>query len=133
MTAALYQATLKGRAILLIEDEFFQAEDLARALSEASAQPVGPFPSMETAAGALSGRGVPVDAAILDINLRGRMAWPIAEMLAQQGIPFLFATGYDKGFLLEAYRSVQVLEKPFRIEGLLSAVAGLCAQKPSRG
>lgn len=36
-----------------------------------------------------------LDLAMLDINLRGEMSYPIADILARRGVPLIFATGYD--------------------------------------
>ena len=75
------EAPLQGCAIMVVEDEFFQAEDFARALSNAGGRLVGPFPSVPAALAALE-RGERVDAAVLDVNLRGVAVSPVAEALA---------------------------------------------------
>lgn len=125
MTAAAHEAALDGRVIMLVEDEFFQAADLARALSEAGARLVGPLPTLDAALAALE-NGVSVDVAVLDINLRGQMVYPVAQMLERRGIPFLFATGYDRSVLPTSLQDVQVLEKPYQVQNLVAAVAELC-------
>jgi CheY-like chemotaxis protein len=53
------------------------------------------------------------DIAILDVNLRGKPIFPVAEVLAQAGKPFVFATGYGAGSLPEAWRDRPTLQKPF--------------------
>ena len=126
MTATARTLALQGRNIMVVEDEFFQAKDMAAALREAGALLVGPFPSLIATMQALQ-EGATVDAAVLDINLRGQAVYEVADMLAERGIPFLFATGYDTNLLPEAYRTRPVCTKPFRIESLLAAVADLCA------
>src|SRR5258706_15407245 len=35
-----------------------------------------------------------LDGAIVDLNLRGKAAFPVADALADRHIPFVFATGY---------------------------------------
>jgi CheY-like chemotaxis protein len=47
---------------------------------------------------------VEADLAILDLNLDGRMSFPVAEVLARRGVPFVFATGYGEAGLSEAFR-----------------------------
>ena len=131
MTATPPLAALKGCRVLVVEDEFFQAKDLARALSEAGAVPVGPVPSFRDAVEALERNDV-IDAAVLDINLRGQMAYEVADVLASRGIPFLFATGYDPELLPEAHRDRPIYEKPFRMDYLLAGVARLCAQSAAK-
>lgn len=122
---------LQGRRILVVEDEFFQAKDLASALTAAGARLAGPVPSLHDAVELLD-KGDIIDAAVLDINLRGRMVYEVADLLASRDIPFLFATGYDPELLPDAYRERQIYEKPFRMEHLLAAVAGLCAQPAAK-
>ncbi len=33
------------------------------------------------------------DVAILDVNLKGEQVWPVAEKLADRGVPFVIASG----------------------------------------
>ena len=115
---------LAGKTILVVEDEYFQAEDLEQALVKAGARLAGPCPSV--AAGRIALDGEPIDAAVLDINLGGEDVYALAEILDTRKIPFLFATGYDRASLPRSYRGIPVLEKPFGIEQLLDALVGLC-------
>ena len=125
-------APLQGRSILVVEDEFFQAKDLAQALANAGARLVGPFPSLNATTDALK-EGPSVDAAVLDINLRGRVVYGVADLMAERGIPFLFASGYDVDVVPAEHRGRPFLTKPFRIENLLVAVAGLCPEPSGEG
>ena len=52
------------------------------------------------------------DAAILDINLSDGMAYPVAEILSQRGVPFAFVTGYEADTVDERFSKVPVLQKP---------------------
>jgi len=56
------------------------------------------------------------DLAILDANLNGEPASPVADALVTRGTPFVFATGY--GQLPEPYRGRPTLTKPFQMDGL---------------
>ena len=135
MIVAARTLALQGRSIMVVEDEFFQAKDLARALTDAGASLVGPFSSVNAALEALDD-GSALDAAVLDINLRGRAVYDVADRLAERGIPFVFATGYDPELLPASHQARPVCTKPFRIESLMSAVADLCASlaaPPSTG
>ena len=111
---------LAYRRVLIVEDEYFLADDIAQALNKLGAQVVGPVPSPEKALALLADE--PVDAAILDINLRGRMVFPVADALREQGVPFVFATGYDETAVPEAYKDVPRWEKPFKPEDLARAL-----------
>jgi CheY-like chemotaxis protein len=59
-----------------------------------------------------------IDVAILDVNLSGETTGPVAEALAAQGTPFVFATGYGEHGLPEQFRDRPLLKKPFQIDGL---------------
>jgi CheY-like chemotaxis protein len=53
------------------------------------------------------------DVAILDMNLNGAPATPVAELLTQRGIPFMFLTGYGATGVPEAFKGIPVVQKPF--------------------
>ena len=65
------------------------------------------------------------DAAMLDVNLAGEPSFPVADVLIERGIPFLFATGYGRQGIKERYRDRPMLQKPFRAEELGRALAAL--------
>jgi CheY-like chemotaxis protein len=64
-------------------------------------------------------------AAILDVNLDGQEIYPVAEILANRGLPFIFVTGYGERSLPEPYRGRPALQKPFQAEQLKTTLAGL--------
>jgi CheY-like chemotaxis protein len=66
-------------------------------------------------------------AAILDVNLDGQEIYPVADILAKRGLPFVFVTGYGERSLPEAYRGRPALQKPFQAEQLKNTLAGLFA------
>jgi DNA-binding response OmpR family regulator len=63
------------------------------------------------------------DVAVLDLNLRGHSAFPVAAVLKRRGIPILFSTGYGSAGLESEWRDCQVIQKPFPIERLGAAIA----------
>jgi DNA-binding response OmpR family regulator len=67
------------------------------------------------------------NAAILDVNLDGKEIFPVADILAGRGVPFIFVTGYGERSLPEPWRDRPALQKPFQMEQLRSALAGLLA------
>lgn len=66
-----------------------------------------------------------LDAAILDINLGGESAIPLADALRERGVPIVFASGYGTGILPDRYRAYTMLQKPYLPEDLLVALEGV--------
>jgi len=109
--------TLQGCRILIVEDEFLLAEDIAHVLDDAGATVLGPVPSVLDALELIAAEKR-IDFAVLDVNLHGEMVFPVADALAERSVPFAFATGYDEWSLPERFFMVPRLEKPFRPERL---------------
>lgn len=101
---------LEGTKVLVVEDEYFIASDLVRALGAAGGEPVGPAASVEQAREFIEQHAV--DAAILDLNLRGEMAYPLVTELSGRGLPFVIMSGYSPESLPEFLRNVPAVEKP---------------------
>ncbi|MEA1834059.1 response regulator [Methylobacterium durans] len=116
-------ALLSGRRVLVVEDQYILACDIAQALGARGAQVVGPVPNLERAL-SLS-RTQAVDIAILDINLPGEDVYRLAEELMRKDVPIVFATGVDAGILPPIFSGVPRVEKPFRAADLIRAVARL--------
>jgi CheY-like chemotaxis protein len=102
---------LSGCRILVVEDEYFQADDMARLLRGLGAEVVGPVGEVQDALDLLD-TGRKVDMAVLDINLKGEMIYPAADELRSRAIPFIFTSGYDRGPIPDQYRDILLLEKP---------------------
>lgn len=68
------------------------------------------------------------DLAILDVNLAGQSVAPVAEILEQRGLPFVFATGYGERGLPEEHRGKPTLQKPFQQENLDRILAGIAGR-----
>lgn len=114
--------TLNGCRVLVAEDEYLLANDIAHALVEAGAIVLGPVPSIEEAL-ALVLSEPHIDLALLDINLRGEMIFAVADALADRGTAFAFATGYDSWTLPDRFAAVPRLEKPIRSRQLAKELA----------
>ena len=115
---------LAGRRVLVVEDEYFLAEDVARALARLGMEVVGPVPTCAEALARLDA-GERIDAAVLDINLRGETCYVVADALGARGVPFVFTTGYDRAVVPRVYGHVPHWEKPFDPERLVRALPGL--------
>ncbi len=71
-----------------------------------------------------------LDAAILDINVGGTVVFPVAEVLRERGIPFIFATGYGPTGLLPRFLNSPTLPKPFSYQSLGDALRLALAGQP---
>ena len=112
--------------ILVVEDAYSIADDIGMALRAAGAVVVGPAPNGRVALSLLCAERV--DAAVLDINLHGETVYSVADMLLARGKPFVFASGYAKSSIPEAYRDIALLEKPVDSRRLIAVLAPLIAQ-----
>jgi CheY-like chemotaxis protein len=120
----MVEENLKGVLVLVVEDEYLIADDLRKALTDAGAEIIGPVPAVGDAIEALR-KAERIDAAVLDINLRGEMIFPVADALLERGIPFVFATGYDRSSLPERFADFPRIEKPLHAEKLILILRGL--------
>ena len=114
---------LRGRRVLVVEDEYLLAEDLRRDLENQGAEVLGPVPSVSEAL-KLLGQDPAPDLAVLDINLQGEMVYLVADALRAQAIPFLFTTGYEAQSIPPAYADVPRMEKPLALRELLQVRQG---------
>jgi ActR/RegA family two-component response regulator len=103
---------LRGRRLLIVEDDYMVALELVRSLEEQGVEVLGPAGSVEDALALVEQEGARMDGAVLDINLRNKRVYPVAEALAARGVPFIFATGYDALVIPEGYAHVPRCEKP---------------------
>jgi DNA-binding NtrC family response regulator len=115
-------AFLAAKTVMVVEDEFFIAEVLCEALAMQNWQVVGPYPDMESASNALD-NGAQVDVAILDVNLKGKLAYPLVDRLIQKDTPVILTTGYDRDAVPPAYAHLPRLIKPVSLNELLDCVA----------
>ena len=110
--------------ILIVEDEPLIAMMLEDFLEVLDKQPAGTADCVSAALEKLEQGGV--DAAILDVNLRGgEKSTPVAEALAERGIPFVFATGGGEDSVDDRFRDRPRLMKPFTMDGVAKALASL--------
>ena len=121
---------LAGVRLLVVEDEALVAMMVETILTDLGCVVVGPVGRLAAALELVA--TVALDGAIVDVNVGGEQAYPLADALAAAGVPFVFATGYGRAGLDERYADVPVLQKPFEEAALERAVAGL-VRRPAPG
>jgi PAS domain S-box-containing protein len=122
---------LPGERILIVEDEALVAMILEDQLADLGISVAATCSSVPDAMQAIE-KNAP-QAAILDVNLRGQLVYPVADRLMDRGIPFVFVTGYGRESIDRRYSFVKVLEKPVErqaLEGLFAPTAGLSSVAP---
>jgi DNA-binding NarL/FixJ family response regulator len=102
---------LNGCRVFIVEDEHLLAMDLEDTLKAHGARIVGPYG--EVYAAFRRAELDHFDVGIVDINLHDEAAYPVADELMRQRIPFFFCTGYDATVVPERFAGVRVFQKPF--------------------
>ena len=115
-----------GRSLLVVEDEYALAFDLAGWLESKGADVLGPVESVADALALLDEDALP-DVAVLDINLGSERVFPVADALQAAGVPFVFLSGYDSRVVPQPYRNVPLCTKPVDNAQLLRALGTVLA------
>ncbi|MGR3453734.1 hypothetical protein [Pseudooceanicola sp.] len=96
------------RRVLVVEDDYIQAQDISRFVRGTGGQVLGPAGSLE--------RGLEyvdlADAAVLDINLDGHLVFPLADALMQRNVPIVFYTGSEDQTVPSRFWEVPLVRKP---------------------
>ncbi len=116
-------AGLAGLRVLVVEDDMLIAIYIEDALRDLGCVVVGPVGKLD-AAMRMADCEV-LDAAILDVNIRGGHVFPVADRLRARGIPFALASGYGDWALPEAFRNQPRLTKPFTEQELEAQMLSL--------
>ena len=119
--------SLAGCRILVVEDETLIAVVIEEILQELGCVVVGPVARLDAAL--QLARDEVLDAAVLDVTIRGGHVQPVAEQLLARGIPFVLASGYGDWSLPENLRDQPRLTKPFTQVDLEQHVNVLCTRR----
>lgn len=112
---------MSASKVLLVEDEMLIAMHVEDMLIELGFEIVGPAMRLEQALEIA--RDGSFDLAVLDVNLANERSFPVADVLRERKIPFLFATGYGLAGLTDDYKGTITLRKPFDSRQLKDAIA----------
>lgn len=124
---AALPSDLAGARVLVVEDEVLIALDLHDRLAALGADVIGPVGRLDDALALAEATGI--DIALLDVNIGGGSIFPVADRLAERGIPFAFLTGYNvHSAFPERFRNAAVLHKPFS-ESAIAEMLGTLVQR----
>ena len=115
---------LAGVRILLVEDETLVAMLLEDMVEDLGGKVIGSASRLGRALEFAEDDSIQIDLAVLDVNLAGEEAFPVAAALAKRQVPFAFSTGYGNAGLPELWRGRPTLQKPFTQEQVTSVLVG---------
>jgi len=113
--------TAERPRVLLVEDEVLITLLLQDMLLDLECEVADAPASLDDALSAA--RNGAFDLALIDLNLHGKLTYPVADILKARQIPFIFVTGYGSAALEPAYADALVLEKPFHRKDLEAIIA----------
>ena len=124
---------LAGIRVLLVEDETLVAMLLEDMIAELGGTVIASASRVSRALEVVKDNGTSLDLAVLDVNLGGEEAFPVAAALAERGVPFAFSTGYGNSGLPDLWRSRPTLQKPFTQDQVTSVLNLALQQSNGRG
>jgi CheY-like chemotaxis protein len=110
-----------GIKVLIVEDEGLVALLIEDMLQDLGCEIVASVAGLKEACAVAAAEEI--DLAVLDVNLSGERSFPVAEILHERGVPFLFSTGYGTGGLPKEFSECPVLAKPFSAKALEEKLA----------
>lgn len=116
--------TLHNCRVLVVEDDYMLADDLVTELGDFGAVVIGPAGTVEDAIALITAEPH-IDGVVLDVNLRGEMAFPVADLLAERNVPFVFTTGYDAGVFPTRFAHAPRCYKPISMAHVTEAIGRL--------
>ena len=120
--------SLADKRLLVVEDELLVSMLVKSMLDDLGADVIGPCGRL--AEGVAAAKAERFDGAILDLNLAGEAADPLADLLLARGVPFVFITGYQRDSLDRRFANVPVLQKP--IDAAVARTrAAVAARRPA--
>lgn len=115
-----------GIKVLVVEDEGFVALMIEDMLQDLGCEIVASVARLAEAQGIAA--SADIDLAVLDVNLDGQPSFPVAEILRDRGVPFIFSTGYGQTGLSDDFACYPLIAKPFSSAELEQAIAVVLAE-----
>jgi CheY-like chemotaxis protein len=112
---------LVGRRVMVVEDEYFIASDINLVLEALGAEVVGPIADVAKAASTILS-GEQIDCAVLDIDLKGQAVFPLVPLLREEGIPWIYVSGFSEALVPGEFRASTHLEKPVDDKVLVGSI-----------
>jgi DNA-binding response OmpR family regulator len=109
--------------VLIVEDEWLIADQIAEALRDDGFGIVGPVGQVAAALDLLKTERINV--ALIDININGDRTFQLADALANASIPFAFLSGYSRADLPPNLRDRPLLQKPVNANAVCRCVRAL--------
>ena len=109
---------LSGLRLLVVEDEAVIALMIESMLDSLGCVVVDVASTLSRGLAIACNESLPLDGAVLDINLGGEHVYPVAERLRKRHVPFIFSTGYGRPGLATSFANVPTLAKPYEAEDL---------------
>ncbi|HEY2660162.1 MAG TPA: response regulator [Caulobacteraceae bacterium] len=122
---------LNGMRLLVVEDEAVIALMIENMLDTFGCVVVDVASTLSRGLAIACNEALPLDGAILDINLGGEHVYPVAERLRKRHVPFIFSTGYGRPGLATSFANVPTLSKPYEPEDLEEMLVSVIC-KPKR-
>jgi CheY-like chemotaxis protein len=107
-------------AVLLVEDEALIRMMIAGMIEELGHTVVAEAANIEEAL--KLAKTADFGIAVLDINVGGDRIEPVAEIINDRRLPFVFASGYGAAGMPEKFRDRPILQKPFVMDRLGEAI-----------
>src|SRR3954469_25007175 len=123
--------TLNGHPcrVLVVEDEALIAMLIEDMLHDSGGEMVGSASKLTDALDLAC--TAQADVALLDLKLRGGLAYPVADVLRQRGVPIVFTSGYGSAGLIERFQDCPILDKPFDQHSLEKAIHAILSSNAS--
>ena len=119
---------LAGKKVLIVEDELLVALLIEEFLDQLGCSILGPCASVAKALAAAQSERF--DLAVLDVNLAGEKVYPVADVLVERHIPFLFLSGYGEEAIPAGHRDWKVCTKPFKADVLATMMSAALESVP---